>query len=144
LVLDAVRAHDQVWLIWATILITSLVAVVGFARAGSMVFWKVDPAPDAASPATQPAALPFVATGGLIAGIVALTVFAGPVTSFLSATSAQIFDKQGYINAVMATPRAQDAAAANAAGKPLAYYGTEDKVDTDTETTTGTLPEKTE
>jgi multicomponent K+:H+ antiporter subunit D len=149
LVLDAVRAHDQVWLIWATILITSLVAVVGFARAGSMVFWKVDPAPDAASPATPPTALPFVATGGLIAGIVALTVFAGPVTSFLSATSAQIFDKQGYINAVMDTPRAQDAAAANAAGKPLAYYGTEDSpktpdTETDTDTTTGTLPEKTE
>jgi multicomponent K+:H+ antiporter subunit D len=140
LVLDAVRAHDQVWLIWATILISSLVAVVGFARAGSMVFWKVDPAPD--EDHTAPAALPFVATGGLIAGIVAMTVFAGPVTSFLSATSAQVFDTQSYIAAVMDTPRAQDAEAANAAGKPLAYYGT-DK-DATTDTTTGTLPEKTE
>jgi multicomponent K+:H+ antiporter subunit D len=141
LVLDAVRAHDQVWLIWATILLTSLVAVVGFARAGSMVFWKVEPAPDADH--TAPAALPFVATGGLIAGIVAMTVFAGPVTSFLSATSAQVFDKQAYIAAVMNTPRAQDAEAANAAGKPLAYYGTDKDATTDTTTDT-TQPEKTE
>ena len=123
LVLDAVRDHAQVWLIWAVILLTSLVAVVGFARAGSMVFWKVDPAPDAAPATTPPAALPFVATGGLVAGIVALTVFAGPVTGFLSATSAQVFDKQSYIDAVMNTPRAEEAEAANAAGKPLAYYG---------------------
>lgn len=149
LVLDAVRAHDQAWLIWATVLISSLVAVVGFARAGSMVFWKVDPAPQDAAPATAPAALPFVATGGLIAGIVALTVFAGPVTAFLSTTSAQVFDTQSYIDAVMDTPRAQDAAAANAADKPLAYYGTQDSpetpnTDTDADTTTGTLPEKTE
>ncbi|MDX5403210.1 MAG: monovalent cation/H+ antiporter subunit D [Rhodobacterales bacterium] len=145
LVLDAVRAHDQVWLIWATILITSLVAVVGFARAGSMVFWKVDPAPEGATPSAPPAALPFVATGGLIAGIVAMTVFAGPVTGFLSATSAQVFDTQSYIDAVMDTPRAQDAAAANEAGKPLAYYGT-DKGGADgavTDTTPGTIPETT-
>ncbi len=96
-------------MIWATILITSLVAVVGFARAGSMVFWKVDPAPETGTPDTPPAALPFVATGGLIAGIVALTVFAGPVTAFLSDTSAQIFDTQGYIAAVLETPRAIEA-----------------------------------
>ena len=109
LVLDALRDHDLVWVIWATILITSLVAVVGFARAGSMVFWKVDPAPETGTPDTPPAALPFVATGGLIAGIVALTVFAGPVTAFLSDTSAQIFDTQGYIAAVLETPRAIEA-----------------------------------
>jgi multicomponent K+:H+ antiporter subunit D len=109
LVLDALRDHELVWVIWATILLTSLVAVVGFARAGSMVFWKVDPAPETATPDTLPAALPFVATGGLIAGIVALTVFAGPVTAFLSDTSAQIFDTQGYITAVLETPRAIEA-----------------------------------
>jgi multicomponent K+:H+ antiporter subunit D len=110
LVLDAVRDHDQAWLIWGAILITSLVAVVGFARAGSLVFWKVEdrsaqtPAPEATA-----AALPFVATGGLIAAVVAMTVFAGPVTAFLAATSAQLFDPQAYIAAVLETPRAIEA-----------------------------------
>ncbi|MDD9707655.1 monovalent cation/H+ antiporter subunit D [Seohaeicola sp. SP36] len=146
LVLDALRGHDLVWLIWATILVTSLVAVVGFARAGSMVFWKVEPAPEVDSAAAPPAALPFVATGSLIAGIVALTVFAGPVTAFLSDTSEQVFDKQAYIDAVMDTPRAQEAEAANAAGKPLAYYGnTEGSADkADAESTTDSQQEKTE
>ncbi|MDP5334529.1 MAG: monovalent cation/H+ antiporter subunit D [Paracoccaceae bacterium] len=113
LVMDAVRAHDLVWVIWAAILIGSLIAVVGFARAGSMVFWKVETPPEGtaedAAPHAPAAALPFVATGALVAGIVALTVFAGPVTAFLSDTSAQIFDRQSYIAAVMETPRAIEA-----------------------------------
>ena len=146
LVLDAVRDHAQVWLIWATILTTSLVAVVGFARAGSLVFWKVDPATSEGQ--TPPAALPFVATGGLIAGIVALTVFAGPVTTFLSDTSAQIFDTQSYITAVMDTQRANDAEAAQAAGKPLAYFGTTEgaapTTESPTQGTTDSQQEKTE
>jgi multicomponent K+:H+ antiporter subunit D len=106
LVLDAVRDHALVWLIWATILATSLVAVVGFARAGSLVFWNVAPEVDH-TPAPHPqTALTFVATGGLIAAIAMLTVFAGPVTTFLSETSAQVFDKQSYIAAVLETARA--------------------------------------
>ena len=109
LVLDAVRDHNLVWVIWAAILITSLVAVVGFARAGSMVFWKVEPDATEQTASGTAAALPFVATGGLVAAIVAITVFAGPVTAFLSDTSAQVFDKQSYIAAVLETPRAIEA-----------------------------------
>jgi multicomponent K+:H+ antiporter subunit D len=129
LVLDAVRGHDLVWLIWAVILITSLIAVVGFARAGSLVFWKVEAPADTATPAPRPAALPFVATGGLVAGIVAMTVLAGPVTRFLSQTADQVFDTQAYIAAVLDTPRARDAQAAQAADQPLAYYGTDKALD---------------
>jgi multicomponent K+:H+ antiporter subunit D len=110
LVLDAVRDHDLVWLIWGAILITSLVAVVGFARAGSLVFWKVEDRTEQTPGAeTTAAALPFVATGGLIAAVVAMTVFAGPVTAFLAATSEQLFDPQAYIAAVLETPRAIEA-----------------------------------
>ena len=121
LVLDAARGSDQVWLIWGTILVTSLVALVGFARAGSLVFWKTAsgaaaPAPQA-SPQTPPPALPIVATGGLIAAVVALSLFAGPVTAFLSATSAQLYDRQGYIAAVLGTPQAE-APAAPIEGEP--------------------------
>lgn len=110
LVLDASRNHEQAWMIWGAILVMSLVAIVGFARAGSLIFWKVEE-PDArlASEQSPPAALPFVATGGLLAIVVAMTVFAGPVTAFLDETSAQIFDKQAYISAVLETPRAIEA-----------------------------------
>ncbi len=109
LVLDALRDLPQAWVIWAAILSTSLVAVVGFARAGSLVFWKVEPRPETDAAAQPTAALPFVATGGLVAGIVLMTVFAGPVTAFLDQTSAQIFDTQAYIAAVLETPRAIEA-----------------------------------
>jgi multicomponent K+:H+ antiporter subunit D len=109
LVLDAVRDHNLVWVIWAAILITSLVAVVGFARAGSMVFWKVEPDATDQTASETTTALPFVATGGLVAAIVVMTVFAGPVTAFLSETSVQVFDKQSYIAAVLETPRAIEA-----------------------------------
>jgi multicomponent K+:H+ antiporter subunit D len=152
LVLDALRSHDLVWVIWAAILVTSLVAVVGFARAGSLVFWKVDPAPETTTPAEPVAALPFVATGGLVAGIVAMTVFAGPLMRVLDDTSAQLFDRQAYIGAVLGTPRARDAAAG--IGFPYDPYGgdkakdgeaateTATDTDTDTETETDTQPQE--
>jgi multicomponent K+:H+ antiporter subunit D len=40
LILDGVRDNASAPLIWATILITSLLVIVAFARAGSLVFWK--------------------------------------------------------------------------------------------------------
>ena len=40
LVLDGVRASAHASWFWALILSTSLIAIVGFSRAGSFVFWK--------------------------------------------------------------------------------------------------------
>ncbi|WP_339114119.1 monovalent cation/H+ antiporter subunit D [Thioclava sp. GXIMD2076] len=112
------------WWIWAAILITSLIAIVGFSRAGSTVFWKCyatadskDETPprlgveDASSPA-----LAFVATGGLLAGLVAWTVFAGPATTYVQGMSAQLYNSGSYISAVMdgAYQRAEEAAEAGA------------------------------
>ena len=100
LILDATRDMADVWLIWGAVLATSLVAVLGFAQAGSVVFWKVDArAPVAQAPPQR--ALPLVATFGLLAGIVALAVFAGPVMRYLEATAAQLHAPAGYIAAVL-------------------------------------------
>ena len=97
------------------------------ARAGSLVFWKcyeVEGPYAPKEPATPPregpippklepdeslqdlgdAASPglaFAATGLLLAGIVALTVFAGPVMRFTSATAHQLHDASAYIGAVL-------------------------------------------
>ncbi len=117
LVLDAARGAEQVWTIWAVILVTSLITIVGFARAGSEIFWKShdaehadDPEPEKQKDDTQPepeelpdpaSRLPFVAIFGLVAGLVVLTVFSGVVMNYAEATAAQLFNPDDYIDAVM-------------------------------------------
>jgi multicomponent K+:H+ antiporter subunit D len=101
LVMTAVRGHELVWLIWAVILVTSLMAVVGFSRAGSVVFWKTTDGVAEKGDGARVQYLAFTATGGLIALVVTITVFAGPVTEFLSATAAQLYQPGTYINAVL-------------------------------------------
>jgi len=105
LVMDAARSSDLVWWIWAIILVTSLIAVVGFARAGSMVFWKVedgyvgDDSSAAAIRSSQ--GLAFTATFGIVGALVLLTVLADPVAGFLTDTAGQLFAPADYIGAVM-------------------------------------------
>ncbi len=101
LILDAVRGMDEVWLIWAVILGTSLVAIVGFGQAGSAIFWKVAPETgEEPAPAPQPA-LPLVACFVMLGGIVALSVLAGPVMGYIEATAVQLHTPEGYIAAVL-------------------------------------------
>ncbi|MBE0452638.1 monovalent cation/H+ antiporter subunit D [Roseovarius autotrophicus] len=102
LILDATRHMEAVWLIWAAILATSLVAILGLAQAGSVVFWKTTDSADSAGtpPAPQPA-LPLVACFTLLGGIVALAVFAGPVMRYLEAMAAQLHAPAAYIAAVL-------------------------------------------
>lgn len=93
-----------VW-IWAVVLISSLISIVGFARAGSILFWKaqsVAPDPDAPA-AANPSALSYVAVGGLISLLVAHTVFAGPATAYTTAMAQQLFAPDAYVSTVMDT-----------------------------------------
>ncbi|MGM0583154.1 MAG: monovalent cation/H+ antiporter subunit D [Pseudomonadota bacterium] len=102
LILDAAREAGVAALVWTAILVTSLLAIIGFARAGSAVFWKAwetgEPAP---APDPGAARLPFAAAGGVISALVALTVLAGPASEYFAATSAQLHAPDGYIDAVM-------------------------------------------
>ena len=103
LILDALRA--QAPLIWSVILITSLILILGFARAGSTLFWKSH-ATDATPPDHAPEALAFTATCALVASLAALTVFAGPVTTWLTDTATQLHTPTAYIaaNALKSMP----------------------------------------
>ncbi|PCJ05339.1 MAG: monovalent cation/H+ antiporter subunit D [Rhodobacteraceae bacterium] len=117
LVMDAARGHDLVWYIWAVILVGSLITIIGLARAGSEIFWKShdashidDAEPDLAGDegltgleqrVAPISALPFIACFGLLAGLVLLTVFAGPMMDYTEATAAQLFDPSLYIDAVL-------------------------------------------
>ncbi|WP_296428299.1 monovalent cation/H+ antiporter subunit D [Yoonia sp.] len=106
LVLDAARDSDLVVWIWVTVLGASLVSIVGFARAGSILFWKahaVD-ATDQTNMMPRPAALSYVAVSGLIALLAAHTVFAGQVHGYTTTMAARLFAPAPYIATVLDTP----------------------------------------
>jgi multicomponent K+:H+ antiporter subunit D len=81
--------------------------MVGFARAGSILFWKpyenlpADTGTDTMQTAAPAPALPFVAVFTLVAALVALSVFSGPVSNYTDATAGQLFDPSLYIDAVL-------------------------------------------
>lgn len=101
LILDGLRAEPGAMWIWALILVSSLLLITGFARAGSTLFWKSSAQEGRILARLRPRVVPFVATGGLLASIVVLTVFAGPVMLFLEATAVQIFNPSDYQSAVL-------------------------------------------
>ncbi len=116
LILDAAFGSSMLVWIWAVVLGSSLIALLGFARAGSTVFWKSrqvdvpdtpdteqdDPvAPDLRAAHVTPPTLPLVSVGGLIGLLALYTIFAGPITGVMRATSAQLFAPEPYISAVL-------------------------------------------
>ena len=106
LILDA--AYDSagmVW-IWAVVLSSSLISILGFARAGSILFWKAHSvAEDEVAPMLpRPAALSYVAVGGFIALLLAHTVFAGHVHRYTTTMAAQLVAPEPYISTVVETP----------------------------------------
>ncbi|PZO04565.1 MAG: monovalent cation/H+ antiporter subunit D [Hyphomicrobiales bacterium] len=111
LILEATREAPQAPLIWAIVLGSSLLMMIGFARAGSVVFWNnPKPASDLGEAGVAPsrdglsasALVPIVVVGLLLGATAALSFGAGPLTSGFQATSAQLLDKAGYIRAVLA------------------------------------------
>ncbi len=114
LVLDASRDAPDANAIWAVILISSFVTIVGLARAGSLIFWKSydaqynteTDAEDKSELVQQPAPEPqpglaFSAIFGAVLALVLLTLFAGPVLEYSRQTASQLFAPQQYIDAVM-------------------------------------------
>ena len=106
LILDAAYSSDLMVWIWVIVLSSSLISIVGFARAGSILFWKAHSvAPSDDAPAlTRPATLSYVAVGGLISLLVAHTVFAGQMHAYTTTMAAQLFVPESYISTVIDTP----------------------------------------
>ncbi|MBF9060858.1 monovalent cation/H+ antiporter subunit D [Rhodobacterales bacterium HKCCSP123] len=109
LVLDALRTPGTIGWAWTAVLAGSLVTIVGFARAGSALFWKstATPAPETEAPA--PAAASPLEVAPAVAGLAVLAllaVFAGPLSSYLQDTAAQLYDRAGYVTAVL-TPETE-------------------------------------
>lgn len=85
---------DQAPLIWSAVLLASFLTVVGFALTGSARFWKArSTAPEAAEP------LALAAAALLLAGLVAITVLAGPLTGWLQTLAEGLAAPAPYIAA---------------------------------------------
>ena len=106
LVLDAAFETDHMVWIWVIVLSSSLISILGFARAGSVVFWKAASlgSPEEAPVMQRPATMSYIAVGGLISLLVANTVFAGQVHSYTTTMAAQLFAPEPYISTVVETP----------------------------------------
>jgi len=110
LVLDALRMPGQIGWAWSAVLVGSLVTIVGFARAGSMIFWKTTEAEDDTAPEGEEAPPPetprlsvaeLAPTMLLLAILGGMSVFAGPVMTYAEDATAQIYDRDGYIASVL-------------------------------------------
>lgn len=104
LILDAAYNAPLMAWIWAVVLITGLISLVGFGRAGSTLFWKPRALEEFGTLGPAPAALSYTAVGGLLALLAALTVFAGPAHRYTTAIAAQLFTPAPYIGKVLETP----------------------------------------
>ncbi|HEX2150443.1 MAG TPA: proton-conducting transporter membrane subunit [Stellaceae bacterium] len=106
MILETSRGAIAAPWIWSVVLGMTLVMVLGFARAGSAVFWNVEPGMAVEAGRTVAAGqirrtLPLVVAGLLIAATAALSGFAGPVTLALRNTAEQTLDTQAYVRAVL-------------------------------------------
>ena len=102
LILEALGGRPHWPWLWAAVLGGSLLAMIGFARAGSVLFWKCeaergDREPD--RPGNDTVGICAVAV--LVAGPALLSLFAGPAISAMDATARQLFTPQRYIEAVL-------------------------------------------
>ncbi len=111
LVLDAARNSPFMPVIWAVILVTSLMTIVGFGLRGSRYLWKpLDPNfanPENLDPDGNPIEphpirpLAVVGACAPLALLVVLTLGAGPAMQAMSDTAAQLIDTDAYIEAVL-------------------------------------------
>ncbi|MGR3515137.1 MAG: monovalent cation/H+ antiporter subunit D [Paracoccaceae bacterium] len=106
LVLDAAWTSPLIVWVWAVVLTSSLISILGFARAGSVLFWKAHatkavPEEDSLP---RPTALSYAAVGGLFALLVAHTIFAGQVHGYTTWMAAELFQPDAYKTTVLETP----------------------------------------
>lgn len=101
LILSSSQADPAAPWIWGVILVTTLLAVLGFARAGSLLFWKSMERTETRQPAQHFAQAELMPVAALITLLAALATFALPVTRYMEATAEQLAAQRPYIEAVL-------------------------------------------
>jgi multicomponent K+:H+ antiporter subunit D len=84
--------------VWGVVLGTTLIGVIGFARAGSAVFWKVS---ESASPVAPAPRADMAAPVLALLLLAALAVGAGPASAYAEAAAAQVLDSAATARAVL-------------------------------------------
>ena len=100
MLLEAAAVHPWQAAIWSVVLVAGFLALVGLARAGSLLFWHVreDIGASAASGAS-PRLLG--ATLSLLAMTLAMSVWAAPIQRYTAAAAVQLSDRAAYARAVL-------------------------------------------
>ena len=113
LLLQAVPAASTGW-VWALVLGSSLLMLVGLARAGTRLFWRVEPWPDTSqerlaryTPATAMKVAPVrpleaAATVLLLGYGIAMSIAAAPLLDYTRAAAAQLQSPASYVEQVRA------------------------------------------
>jgi multicomponent K+:H+ antiporter subunit D len=97
MILGATRSLPATPVLWTVILATGFLAMVGLARAGSILFWS----PGRVSVPAPRSGLALVPPFALLACGIALVVFADPVKQFTDAAANQIAETPGYAARVL-------------------------------------------
>lgn len=106
MILRGVADSEHAAWAWAFILAASLLALIGLARAGSLMFWSASGEPsDPAVPARPASGLEMFCFSGLVACTVLMVVFAAPVKQYMDETARQIGDPKGYVEAAIGGTR---------------------------------------
>ncbi|MBB5747671.1 monovalent cation/H+ antiporter subunit D [Brevundimonas variabilis] len=102
LVLDGVRTSPAAVWIWTVILITTVLGVLAFGRAGSMIFWKSATLDgEIALRSLRGRRGGMAAAASLLLALALLTIMAGPITRYTAAAADQLFAPESYIAAVL-------------------------------------------
>jgi len=113
LLLEAVPSASTAW-VWTLVLASSFMMLVGLARAGTRLFWRVEPWPDArpellaaytpldAMQAAPNRPLEIAATVLLLAYGIAMSIAAAPLLDYTRATAAQLQAPASYVEQVRA------------------------------------------
>jgi multicomponent K+:H+ antiporter subunit D len=86
--------------VWSVVLVTSVLTMVGLARAGAILFWNVLPAGGQPVHGGTSARLT-LATLGLLSLSLVLAVAASPLKRYTDAAAAQLADRDAYAGAVL-------------------------------------------
>ena len=98
MILQAAEGPSQPWL-WSVVLGVGFLSMLGLARAGSMLFWSVEPSRSGGSAGASPRLLS--ATLSLLLALLAMSAAAGPFKRYTDAAAAQLADREGAAGAVL-------------------------------------------
>ncbi|MGV3569739.1 MAG: monovalent cation/H+ antiporter subunit D [Ramlibacter sp.] len=98
MILQAADGPAAPW-VWTVILLVGFLSLLGLARAGSLLFWAVEPDRGGGASGASPRLL--AATLSLIAVMLAMSAAAGPLKRYTDAAARQLADVDGAARAVL-------------------------------------------